>query len=221
MWLLTQTTGLRCAAVVLRSGIAWRRLPLAAIAACAVVLLGSATPAVAHAAFTSSSPEPGTQLTSAPGVVTVRFSEPLILDLSSLRVTDPDGRVWERTSAGEREMSASLDTTAQGVYVVEWKTVSPLDGHTLRGSFRFGVGVTPEDTEAAATVEPDTSDVLLAVGRAVEYGALLLGWRAVRPPSSWRVMSGWRWRSREHKVSPRPSSCPRCRPPTAKPYSTS
>ncbi len=130
-------------------------------------------PAWGHAALVSSEPEAGTQLATAPGLVTVRFSEPLILDLSSLRVTDPDGQAWERTSAGERTMAAALDTTAQGVYVVEWKTVSPLDGHTLRGSFRFGVGVTPTDTAPATTVEPGTADVVLAVGRAVEYAALL------------------------------------------------
>ncbi len=158
-----------------------------------MLLVPGAVPAWAHAAFTSSSPEPGTQLAAAPGAVTVRFTEPLILDLSSLRVTDPDGQVWERTSAGDRKMSASLDTTAQGVYLVEWKTVSPLDGHTLTGTFRFGVGVTPEEVEPATTVEPGTSDVVLAVGRAVEYVALLvlIGMFAVArlgrrdPPLAW------------------------------------
>ncbi|MDP8930604.1 MAG: copper resistance protein CopC, partial [Actinomycetota bacterium] len=113
------------------------------VALAAAWLFAGARPAWGHAALVSSQPEPGTQLAAAPGVVTVRFSEPLILDLSFLRVTDPDGQVWERTSANERTMTANLDTTAQGVYLVEWKTVSPLDGHTLRGSFRFGVGVTP------------------------------------------------------------------------------
>ncbi|MBW3579372.1 MAG: copper resistance protein CopC/CopD, partial [Actinobacteria bacterium] len=147
---------------------------IAAAGTAVVLLLVAASPASAHAAFTSSTPEPGTQLAAAPGAVTVRFSEPLNLDLSSLRVTDPDGRVWERTSAGDRKMSASLDTTAQGVYLVEWKTVSPLDGHTLRGRFRFGVGVTPEEVEPVTDVEPGTSDVVLAVGRAVEYVALLV-----------------------------------------------
>lgn len=155
--------------------------------------LAAPAPARGHAALVSSVPEAGTQLAAAPGVVTVRLSEPLILDLSTLRVTDPDGRVWERTSAGERQMSASLDTTAQGVYLVEWKTVSPLDGHTLRGSFRFGVGVTPEQVDPTATVEPQGYDVLLALGRAVEYGALLLalGMLVVRrlarrdPPLLW------------------------------------
>ncbi|HEX2027241.1 MAG TPA: copper resistance protein CopC [Nitriliruptorales bacterium] len=149
-----------------------RLLAVGLVAAACLVVLSAA--AWGHATFTSSTPEPGTQLAAAPGVVTVRFTEPLIVDLSSLRVTDPDGRVWERTAVADRKMSASLDTTAQGVYVVEWKTVSPLDGHTLRGTFRFGVGVTPSEVEPATSVEPATADVVLAVGRAVEYAALLL-----------------------------------------------
>ncbi|MBW3578321.1 MAG: copper resistance protein CopC/CopD [Actinobacteria bacterium] len=176
------------------------RTVFAALLAAAWLLAVDISPAWGHAALVSSEPEAGTQLATAPGIVTVRFSEPLILDLSSLRVTDPDGQVWERTSAGERTMAASLDTTAQGVYLVEWKTVSPLDGHTLRGSFRFGVGVTPTETAPATTVEPGTADVVLAVGRAVEYAALLtavgmlllsrLGRRD--PPLSWvRVRLAW------------------------------
>ncbi|MQA17374.1 MAG: hypothetical protein GEV09_25660, partial [Pseudonocardiaceae bacterium] len=107
------------------------------------------------------------------GVVEVEFSEPLIADLSSLVVTDPDGRRWERTGIGQHSMQASLDTTALGVYEVEWKTVSPVDGHTLRGSYRFGVGVTPTDVEAATTTAAQTSGLLLAVACAVEYTGLL------------------------------------------------
>ncbi len=133
-----------------------------------------ALPALAHAAFVSAEPEPGTQLAAAPGVVTVRFSEPLILELSSMQVVDPDGRLWERSSATERTMTVALDTTSQGIYLVEWKTVSPLDGHTLRGSYRFGVGVTPDDVDPAAEVEPATSDIVLAIARAAEYLGLLV-----------------------------------------------
>lgn len=163
-----------------------------------VALVVTAPAAGAHAAFVSSQPEPGARLTTTPGVVEVEFSEPLIDDLSSLVVIDPDGRRWEQTGVGEHTMRASLDTTALGVYQVDWKTVSPIDGHTQRGSYRFGVGADPVEVEAASTLAPQTSDLLVAVARAVEYAGLLatvgmllvgrlarrepaLGWVRVRP----------------------------------------
>ncbi|MGH3664993.1 MAG: copper resistance CopC family protein, partial [Egibacteraceae bacterium] len=177
-----------------------RRRILAIVLLALVALVMSPSAAWAHAAFVSSQPEPGSQLTTAPGVVEIEFSEPLIVDLSSLVVTDPDGRRWERTGAAQHAMRASLDTTALGVYEVEWKTVSPVDGHTLRGSYRFGVGATPTDVEAATTGAPQTTDLLLAVARAVEYaglltavGMLLVGRLARQHPMlGWvRVRPGW------------------------------
>lgn len=149
-----------------------RRAAVVTVLAAAVLAL-AVGPADAHAAFVASQPEPGTQLTAAPGLVQIEFSEPLIADLSSVRITDPDGTVWERTGVSERMMQARLGTNTPGVYTVEWRTVSPLDGHTLRGTYRFGVGVTPSDVDSTATVEPGTADVVLAIGRAAEYAGLL------------------------------------------------
>lgn len=156
------------------------------------MLLAWAPPALAHAAMVSSDPEAGAKLAAAPGVVRIRFSEPLIVELSALTVVDPTGKSWNRSGASERTMSVHLDTTAQGVYTVEWKTVSPLDGHTLRGEFTFGVGVSPgesEDLEAA----PGPAEFILASARAGEDAALLLamgalavGWLAHGNPAlSW------------------------------------
>jgi copper transport protein len=139
----------------------------------ALTVLVWARPADAHAAFVSSSPEAGSQLTTAPGVVVVRFSEPLIRRLSSATVLAPDGRRFLGTSA-EREVRVAVTTNTPGVYEVRWRTVSPLDGHALAGSFRFGVGVAPgPGSEGATTTGPARSDLLLALGRWAEYAALL------------------------------------------------
>ena len=128
-----------------------RVIMLMAVAGVALSVLGfGAPPARAHAAFVLSQPQPGAQLSSAPGVVEIGFSEPIIVDLSSLTVTDPGGRRWSRTVAREQSMLATLDTNLPGVYVVAWKTVSPVDGHNLRGTFRFGVGATPGEEGDAA-----------------------------------------------------------------------
>lgn len=139
-----------------------------------VVVMGAA-PAGAHAAFVSSDPEPGERLPTAPGVVTVRFSEPLIAEFSSVTVESPDGERFEGQVVGgqDRQIPVTLRGNATGVYEVEWRTVSPLDGHTLKGSFRFGVGVDPGEGGGETEGEPGGTDTLLAGLRAVEDVALL------------------------------------------------
>lgn len=139
-----------------------------------VVVVAFPRPAGAHAAFVSSDPEPGAELAASPGVVVLRFSEPLIGRLSHATVIDPDGRRFESEPGSERELRIPLATNAPGVYEVRWRTVSPLDGHTLGGGFRFGVGASPgAGAEGGVDATPRGDDLVLAVGRAVEYGALL------------------------------------------------
>jgi copper transport protein len=167
----------------------------------ALLLLVVPERAHAHAAFVSSDPPPGAELPSAPGVVVLRFTEPLIARLSGAAVTDPEGQGFEGQVTGEREMTVPLSTNAPGVYQVRWTTVSPVDGHTLRGAFRFGVGVAPgEGAEGETGAEPTLEDLLLAVARTLEYAALLLAVGmllvrrlARRPPRlEWpRLRIGW------------------------------
>jgi methionine-rich copper-binding protein CopC len=116
-------------------------LLVAALVLIAVPL--TATAATAHAGFVSSNPEPGAELGSAPGVMILRFSEPLNERLSRAEVLSPDGRRFEGTPDSAGDIVIRLTTSAQGVYEVRWKTVSTVDGHTLEGSFEFGVGVRP------------------------------------------------------------------------------
>ena len=99
-------------------------------------------PALAHSVLTSSQPMAGQRLGTAPGVVIVEFSEALNTKLSRATVTDPTGKRFTGGARGE-EIRVPLSTNAPGVYRVDWSTVSTLDGHTWRGSFEFGVGVTP------------------------------------------------------------------------------
>jgi copper transport protein len=131
--------------------------------------------AEAHAAVVSSQPEPGQELATAPGVVVLEFSEPLNVALSRASVVDPNDRRFGGNPTGEREIRIPLSTNAPGVYRVEWISVSTLDGHTLRGSFRFGVGVSPGPGAGGELgTSPQGSDLIVAVLRAVEYASLLL-----------------------------------------------
>jgi len=150
------------------------RLICALLAAFALMVL---TPvgASAHAGFVSSQPEPGAELGTPPGVVVLRFSEPLNVKLSRATVTGPDGRQFAGTVAGNDEIRIPVSSGAQGIYEVDWTTVSTVDGHTLHGTFAFGVGVAPGRGAVGGTgAGPRAPDLLLAVARTVEDAALLL-----------------------------------------------
>jgi len=110
--------------------------------------------------------------------VALSFSEPLIQDLSRMAVIDPNGGRHEGRSTAERKMEARVATNAPGVYRVQWKTVSPVDGHSLEGGFSFGVGVKPADV-AETNLTPRPLELLLAVFRAIEYAGLLVAAGAV------------------------------------------
>ena len=130
-------------------------------------------PALAHSVLTSSQPMAGQRLGTAPGVVILEFSEALNTKLSKAIVTGPTGEQFAGGASGE-EIRVPLSTNAPGVYRVDWSTVSTLDGHTWRGSFEFGVGVTPRTAPQEPGLGPQSDDLLLAVGRWVEALALLL-----------------------------------------------
>ena len=164
-----------------------------------VGLLATSGPAAAHASFVASQPEPGSSLAAPPGTVTLRFSEPLIEDLSEVSVTDPLGETFTGGPSGDQKITVDVDSTAQGTYAVEWKTVSPLDGHTLRGEYEFGVG-----SEVGAQQEPPTAptstDLLIAGARTVEYvgllgalGMLSLAALATGSGVGWRPTGLHRW----------------------------
>jgi methionine-rich copper-binding protein CopC len=107
----------------------------------ALLLILPAT-ASAHAVPVSSTPAPGARLGVAPGAVVIVFDEPLEPRLSGTTVIDPTGRRFTGTVSG-KTIRVPLSTNAPGVYQVDWKTVSVVDGHTITGTFQFGVGVSP------------------------------------------------------------------------------
>ncbi|MDP9301958.1 MAG: copper resistance protein CopC [Actinomycetota bacterium] len=165
-----------------------------AVALAAILMVASPSAAFAHAGFVSSTPEPGAILGSAPGQVSLTFSEPLNTRLSRVAVRTPDGSSVAGHVVGDDGMVVDLTTGQPGVYEVDWTTVSLVDGHTLSGSFRFGVGVSPgAGAEGGTTDEPTGWDLLIAIGRLVEdaslllvVGLLLLGRLARRdPPITW------------------------------------
>src|SRR5207302_9554023 len=94
----------------------------------AVLLVGLAVflvPGIAqaHAILVSSSPASGARLGTTPGLVVLRFDEPLDPKLSTATVTDPNGRSATGHGSGET-IAVPLATNAPGAYRVSWKSVS-------------------------------------------------------------------------------------------------
>ncbi|MBW3588720.1 MAG: copper resistance protein CopC, partial [Actinobacteria bacterium] len=137
------------------------------------LMFASAGAAQGHAAIVSSTPAAGEELSAAPGVVRLTFSESLIQNLSKAVVVAPDGRRYEGGPSSERKVEIRLTTNIPGIYLVEWKTVSPVDGHSLQGRFQFGVGVKPGH-QAETTLSPRRGELALAALRALEYAGLLV-----------------------------------------------
>jgi copper transport protein len=113
-----------------------------------IATLALAGPASAHAGLQSSDPEAGAVLTEAPPSVTLSFTEPPDLDLSSIQVFNAAGQEIATGDLIEGSIPRSLQTELSadlpdGVYTVSWAVVSEADGHGSAGAFAFGVGVDP------------------------------------------------------------------------------
>ncbi len=145
--------------------------------ACFVIVTGwlllIAAPAQAHAILVSSSPAAGATLGVTPAAVVLTFDEPLVRGFSHATVIGPAARRFQGT-VYRATMRVPLSTNAPGVYRVEWTTVSQVDGHTVSGAFRFGVGVSVAASAAPSSPGPSRGDIIVAVARAAEYAVLLL-----------------------------------------------
>jgi methionine-rich copper-binding protein CopC len=104
-------------------------------------------PAYAHARPERADPPIEGVVPTAPAVLQVWFGEGVTAAGSSLQVVDDAGN---RVDAGDsrvdlndpdrKRMFVSLGQLADGVYTVNWQTLSADDGDAAEGSFRFGVG---------------------------------------------------------------------------------
>ncbi len=117
---------------------------LSALAVLAILALFPAR-AGAHAGPVAATPPPGMGLPQAPGAVVLRLSEPISHRLSRIEVLD---QAWQDATTGPtapvegdpNAMQRKLALLTPGQYTVRWTTVSTVDGHTLRGSYTFGIG---------------------------------------------------------------------------------
>src|ERR687896_764548 len=100
-------------------------------------------PAGAHPYLVQTEPGPGTELRDPPGRIQIAFTERVVLEGSSLRLDDSDGRPVPLGTLGVPKEGPGLAADIKGplggdVYLVRWVVLSE-DGHSSSGEFRFGV----------------------------------------------------------------------------------
>ena len=147
-------------------------LPLAA-----VLLLGAAAPASAHATLIGTDPAQGAVLDAAPERVTFTFNESVIGVPAGITVFDATGEeVASSAAVRDARLLVDLDEeVGQGTLVVVWRLVSA-DGHPIGGSLSFSVGA-PSDVVDVPTTTADattTAPLQLSVVRWLGYVGLLV-----------------------------------------------
>ncbi|MET7639174.1 copper resistance protein CopC [Streptomyces sp. NPDC005438] len=144
-------------------------------------VLGTATPASAHAALTDSDPKSGAVLSSAPRQVTLTFSEGVSISEGAIRVLDPRGK---RVDTGElldlcgenlvRYGTPLHSGLPDGTFTVAWRAVSA-DSHPVSGAFTFSIGA-PSKTSVSVSEEPVGNEgpvgLTYETARYLAYGGL-------------------------------------------------
>ena len=114
----------------------------------AAVLVGAVTlgaPSVqAHAFLDHASPAVGSTVPTAPGAVTMWFTQQLEPAFTTATVTDASGNTVEAAPAqidptDPTQLRVALKKLPPGTYTVSWHALS-VDTHTTTGHFSFTVG---------------------------------------------------------------------------------
>lgn len=150
-------------------------------------------PASAHVVFVTSSPQPGSNLSTAPSQVSITFDDELDPDLSSFSVAGPgstevgSGEV-DLTVADRNVMTGPVIITAAGTYTVSYN-VAGVDGHALAGSFSFGYqatttirGSTSNEGPDTAMSEPQPRTGLILLGALILLASTTVALRRLRRP---------------------------------------
>jgi copper transport protein len=160
-----------------------RRLVLGLLAL--LVALGAAASlphrASAHALRQSSVPDDGADLQQPPSTVTITFGETPDPKLSSIQVLSTSGEQFQGPTmavpGNPLELQVALTRQLPtGVYTVNWRTFSHVDGHVAGGAFAFGVRANPTGVSVASTAvsAPPGPSALDITGRALLYVGLVV-----------------------------------------------
>lgn len=165
----------------------------------AVLLLGMgfgllvfAPAASAHAVVVGSDPMDGSRLSTSPTSVTIRFDEPVGLDLGYLRVVDSAGRRVDTGNASHPGGNGAAITVAlksglgDSSYLASFRVISA-DSHPVAGSVRYVVGSGALGAAGPSESTPVNQSVssLLAVSHWLSFaGVGVVG-------GSWLIFTLW------------------------------
>jgi len=157
---------------------------LAAALPAVIAVMLAAPPAVrAHGILQRSSPRANAVLPAVPDEVVLEFNEAVDQRFSEAQVLGPRGGRLARggvvSGDGRRlrlELTAGRGAAGgDGAYVVRWRVLSAVDGHTASGAFIFAVGAQPAATPGPVPSAPQFPPFSLILARWASYvGALLL-----------------------------------------------
>ena len=122
--------------------------------------------AAAHSGLRFASPLEGSTLGAAPTHVQLTFIEHPEPSLSAIRVSDTNGQTFqigepELLSGDPLSLTIAVRELPRGVYVVNWRVVSAVDGHATAGAFAFGVLMAP--TGPPPAVDTQSSNLLIEI----------------------------------------------------------
>ncbi|MDQ6433889.1 CopD family protein [Mesorhizobium sp. LHD-90] len=128
----------------------------AAILLAAVLFVGAAGQALAHAQLIASDPPDGAVLPQEPPTLTLKFSEPVRPLVA--RLTEPGGSTRVLADIGTKGTTVVLTLPAglgQGTHILSWRVASS-DGHPIGGGLLFSIGAASA-TAPGATEQADLS----------------------------------------------------------------
>ena len=140
-------------------------------------LLTGPIPAQAHANLERSEPPNNAVLSESPHQILLWFSETVGVRFSSMRLLDMNGRTIEglrisQDPAQPRQLIIEVPPLTQGIYSLNWKTLSTSDGHDTQGLLVFGINQAVEGGVAGAAPVDNTPPVLQFTSRALVDGGL-------------------------------------------------
>lgn len=118
----------------------------------------------AHAEYVSSDPAANARLTKAPTTITIHFSEEVNPQGSAITVYDMNNKLVSTADAQVdhadlKTMTVTMTGDQAEVYVVNWYTVSAVEGHHDAGSFRFFVNISPMLKDMLGSQTPSGSSM--------------------------------------------------------------
>lgn len=153
------------------------------------LLVWLAAPASAHSELARSDPPDGGMVAVGRTSLGLWFAEPVAVPASSFVLRTVDGRAVPvevlsgSGGVGDSYVALRSAPLERGRYVLDWRVVSPADGHPSSGSLLFGAGTRPEAGVATREQLPgratlvvrwlDLASLLVAIGAAAVGGRVL------------------------------------------------